>query len=68
MTKRFIPKKYLSHYDLNWNEHFLWGVWDNETKDWSNYLCHGKYKTKKDCIWCINKYNLEWSRFSLLRR
>lgn len=63
MTERFIPKKRTALDGKVW-----WCVWDNETNDWSNYLCHGKYKTKKDCIWCINKYNLEWSRFSLLRR
>lgn len=57
MTERFIPKKRIALDGKIW-----WCVWDNETNAWSNYLCHGKYKTKKDCIWCINKYNadVEW--------
>ena len=54
MTERFIPKKRIALDGKVW-----WCVWDNETNAWSNYLCHSKYKTKKDCIWCINKYNVD---------
>lgn len=55
--ERFIPKKYTSFYDNNFREHFLWGVWDNETNSWSNYLCHGEYKTKREAIKSIKFAN-----------
>ena len=36
-----------------------WCVYDNNKNKWSTYLCHGKYKTKKECEYAIRRSDYE---------
>ena len=38
-----------------------WCVFDTVNGKFSTLLCFGKYKTKKDCQWVIDKYNELWT-------
>ena len=44
MCKRFEPRKRTAIDGCVW-----WCVFDTERNNWSTFLCHGKYKTKKAC-------------------
>ena len=43
MINRFEPRKRTALDDKIW-----WCIYDTKEKRWSSYLCHGKYKKKKD--------------------
>jgi len=34
-----------------------WCVFDTETLKYSSLLCFGKYKTKRDCQYAIDRYS-----------
>ena len=50
--KRFVPVKRTAL-----NGKVFWVVWDNKTKNYSTFTCHGKYETKKECEFAISYYN-----------
>ena len=45
---RFVPKQRVAIDNKVW-----WCVYDNERKCFSTFLCHGKYKTKKEAEYAI---------------
>ena len=55
MNNRFAPKKRTALDGKVW-----WCVYDMQRSCWSTYTCHGKYKTKRDCQYAIDKYNKLW--------
>lgn len=48
--ERFTPKKRTALDGRQW-----WCVYDLEKHDFSTLLIHGKYRTKKECQYAINK-------------
>ena len=52
---RFVPLKRTALDGKVW-----WCVWDEEKDQWSTYVCHGKYKTKREAQYAIDKYNKLW--------
>lgn len=52
---RFVPKKRVAIDSRVW-----WCIYDNERGDWSSYVCHGKYKTRKAAQYAIDKYATAW--------
>ncbi len=48
MNNRFEPRKRTALDGKVW-----WCVYDTKENRWSTYLYHGKYRTKKDCIYAI---------------
>lgn len=47
---RFIPVKRTALDGKTW-----WVVWDCERGDYSTFLCHGKYSTRKDAEFAIER-------------
>lgn len=54
--ERFIPAKRQALDGKTW-----WVVYDNKRKEYSTYVCHGRYKRKKDCVFYIDYYNSLYS-------
>ena len=52
---RFTPKKRTAVDGRMW-----WCIYDNERGDWSSYVCHVKYKTRKVAQYAIDRFNKEW--------
>ena len=52
---RFIPAKRIALDGVAW-----WCVWDCERSNWSTFICHGKYRTKKECLENIRYHNKKW--------
>lgn len=52
--KRFIPLKRTALDGIVW-----WCVFDRKNGRHSTLTCHGRYKTKKDCLWKIDWYERE---------
>lgn len=50
MNNRFEPRKRTALDGKVW-----WCVYDAKENRWSTYLYHGKYRTKKDCIYAIER-------------
>lgn len=48
---RFYPVKRMAIDGKIW-----WVVWDKETHDYSKYICHERYKRKKDAQYIIDKF------------
>ena len=48
---RYEPRKRTALDGKMW-----WCVYDTYNKQWSTLLCHGKYKTKKECQYAIDKH------------
>lgn len=51
---RFVAKQRIAFDGKSW-----WCVYDKQRKGWSTYLCHGKFKTKREAEWCI-AYNAKF--------
>ena len=50
MNNRFEPRKRTALDGKVW-----WCVYDTKENRWSTYLYHVKYRTKKDCIYAIER-------------
>ena len=49
--KRFEPRKRMAIDGKTW-----WYVFDNKIMNYSTLICFGKYKTKKDCQYAIDRF------------
>lgn len=47
MNDRFVPRKRTALDSRVW-----WCIFDTLRGCWSTYLCHGHYRTKKECYLC----------------
>ena len=56
--ERFVPRKRIAVDGVSW-----WCVWDNLRRRWSSFVCHRRYKTKKEAIFYIDKHNKELSEY-----
>lgn len=54
-NNRFVPKQRTALDGKVW-----WCVYDTKENKWSTMTCHGKYKTKKDCLWAIDRCNKQY--------
>ena len=54
-NNRFTPIKKASLDGKKW-----WGVWDEKNGRLSTFICHGYYKTKKECQFYIDFYNKKY--------
>jgi len=52
LEQRFVPAKRVAVDGTGW-----WCVMDKERKAFSTFTCHGKYRTKKECIAAIAFWN-----------
>lgn len=50
-SRDFVPKKRTALDGKVW-----WCAWNPSTGDWSKCTYHGKYKTRWECQWAIDKY------------
>lgn len=54
LTDRFFPRKRKVRDGRTW-----FFVWDCKAHNWSTYLCHGRYKTRKAAQFAID-YNARY--------
>lgn len=54
--ERFVPAKRQAVDGRVW-----WCIIDRKTGKWSTYTCHGKYNTRKDAQYAIDKYCRAWT-------
>lgn len=52
--ERFIPRKRTALDGKTW-----WCVYDTVAGGWSSYVCHGRYRRKKDADFAINYYAMK---------
>ncbi len=48
IEERFIPRKRTALDGKAW-----WCIWDEKSGNWSTYILHGKYRTKKLALYAI---------------
>lgn len=53
---RFVPTQRTAVDGKTW-----WVVYDNKEQKYSTYTCFGKYRTKRDCQYAIDRYSKEWN-------